>query len=115
MTNAGFTQQYIPLLVFVLLFNDCNLPTPVLSKCFDASQRFTVSRVKHGEITTFELDVKKAFHHNVKLLLKYCEVMMSPETFEHIFGFQSVKGMNQSMKGRYYSSINSFLRGVTKF
>ena len=40
---------------------------------------------------------------------------MSPEKFEHIFGFQSVKGTNQSYKVRYYSSITSFLRGVAKF
>jgi hypothetical protein len=39
-TNSGFTQQFIPVLALVLLFNDCNLPTTKLSKNFDASQTY---------------------------------------------------------------------------
>ena len=57
----------------------------------------------------------KAFHHNVKVLLKYCEVMMSPEKFAHIFGFESVKLMNPKQKSSYYSPIKNVLQGVAKF
>ena len=114
-TNSSFSHQFIPVLALVLLFNDCNLPATGLSKNFDLNQTHTVTRVKHGTTTNVDIDVTQAFHHNVKHLLKYCEVMMSTKKFAHLFGFESVKSMNPTLKGNYYSSIKSALVGIAKF
>ena len=114
-TNSSFSHQFIPVLALVLLFNDCNLPATGLSKNFDRNQTHTVTRVKHGTTTNVDMDVTQAFHHNVKYLLKYCEVMMSTKKFAHLFGFESVKSMTPTLKGNYYSSIKSALIGIAKF
>ena len=114
-TNSSFSHQFIPIFALVLLFNDCNLPATGLTKNFDFNQTHTVTRVIHGSTTNVDMDVTQAFHHNVKHLLKYCEVMMSTNKFAHLFGFESVKSMNPTLKGNYYSSIKSALIGIAKF
>ena len=65
----------------------CNLPTTQFSKCFDPNQRVTITRVRNGDTIPVVVDAEKVFHHNVKYVLKYCEASISPDKFEHLFGF----------------------------
>jgi hypothetical protein len=115
MTNVGFSQLYVPILALVCLVNDCNLPTTKFSKCFDEKQRVNIVRVRKGAKVNISADVKEAFHHNIKVILKYFEALMPSDKYEHIFGFSCVKEMSATQKSKYYTEIPPFLRSTGKF
>jgi hypothetical protein len=104
-SNVGFLSTFVPILAIIILTNDCNLPTTKLANSFDETQRVTTTHKSSttGKTTQYQMDFLASFRHNIKFILKYCQVSMPRDKFEHLFGFSFVKDMTTHQKFKFLS------------
>ena len=101
MTNFGCVSTWVLTLALVMLTNDCCILT-IKDQSLGKNQRSIIKRTRKGNVTEYEVDFLQCLHHNVKYIIKYCEVLMPRDKFEHIFGFTSMKDMSADQKVKFY-------------